>query len=320
MLEPDEIGPEMLKKKLSEISQKAHYIYALMCGLPKDEIYVHRYFDNRTKRDGDDHWDENTFSVKEFLAVCDSMHPDDSLGITFSLRRDKIDAEDADNYAPSETPGRPLTLKSLQGTVNRFLKSYCERSLLRNRSFTLTPDTIKHFGFTDEDVQVLGPKIERINASIIKRLRSEYKALGKLDFIREEPVRFENFERLQKRLIEGCIATLRLLRTAEFTEERLLIRVLMRDQTEWGVGTKEFTDDCAIDLWVDRAEYTDEKSFTLHVSQFEPDALNSPVEPIRQLTLHIDRLMKVPFVPPFYLSELDRKLRAMCAPKDNQTK
>lgn len=320
MLEPDEIGPEMLKKKLSEISQKAHYIYALMCGLPKDEIYVHRYFDNRKKRDGDDHWDENTFSVKEFLAVCNSMHPDDPLDITFSLRRDKIDAEDADNYAPSETPGRPLTLKSLQGTVNRFLKSYCERSLLLNRPFTLTPDTIKHFGFTDEDVQVLGPKIDRINASIIKRLRSEYKALGKLDFIREEPVRFENFERLQKRLIEGCIATLRLLRTAEFTEERLLIRVLMRDQTEWGVGTKEFTDDCAIDLWVDRAEYTDEKSFTLHVSEFDPDASNSPVEPIRQLTLHIDRLMKAPFVPPFYLSELDGKLRAMRAPKDNQTK
>lgn len=320
MLEPDEIGPEMLKKKLYEIREKAHYIYSLMCGLPKEDFYIHRDYDHYADKDGGEHWDENTFTVEEFLAACDSMHADDPVSFTFSLRVKKIDAKNADNYATTETPDKPIVINKLKATVNRFLASYCERCLLRNRPFTLTPDTNKHFGFTDEDVQVLGPKIERINASIIKRLRSEYKALGKLDFIREEPIPFENFERLQKRLIEGCIATLRLLRTAEFTEERLLIRVLMREQTEWGVGTKEFTDDCAIDLWVDRAEYSNEKSFTLHVTEFDPDAPNSPVEPIRQITIHIDRLMKAPFVPPFYLSELDGKLRAMRAPNDNQTK
>lgn len=122
-----------------------------------------------------------------------------------------------------------------------------------------------------------------------------------------------NVARLQKKQIESCIAALRVLRSVDFADKPLYLRVLMRDQSEKGLGTKAFTDDCAVDLRIDRAEYVDAKSFTLHVAQDDEQAPGSPVQ---RITLHCDRLMQAPYIPPYDMSLPEDRLKALL-PQEN---
>lgn len=125
-----------------------------------------------------------------------------------------------------------------------------------------------------------------------------------------------NVARLQKKQIKSCIAALRAIRSADFGNTPLYLRVLMRDQTERGLGTKGFTDDCAVDLRIDRAEYVNAKSFILHVTQDEEQAPGSPAEPLQRITLHCDRLMQAPYIPPYEMSLLEDRLTKLL-PQEN---
>lgn len=125
-----------------------------------------------------------------------------------------------------------------------------------------------------------------------------------------------NVARLQKKQIESCIAALHVLRSVDFADNPLYLRVLMRDQSEKGLGTKAFTDDCAVDLRIDRVEYTDAISFTLHVTQDEEPAPGSHAEPLQRITLHCDRLMQAPYIPPYDMSLLEDRLKALL-PQEN---
>lgn len=127
-----------------------------------------------------------------------------------------------------------------------------------------------------------------------------------------------NVARLQKKQIESCIAALRVLRSVDFADKPLYLRVLMRDQSEKGLGTKAFTDDFAVDLRINRAEYVDAKSFTLHVAQDEEPAPGSPAEPLQRITLHCDRLMQAPYIPPYDMSLLEDRLKALLSQENAQ--
>lgn len=188
MPEPDDITRDLLKEELSEIHSNAHYVYALMAGLPKENFYIHRYFDHYTLEDGYDNLDANIFSLQEFLAKYDAMHPDDSFRITFKVHLDKVDTEFAEIY--TDTIGisnaQEFTIKYVKDIVDEFLSSYVEWSLRANQPFSLTPQIIERFGFTDEDVKELWPRLERFNTNAKKRIWDEYYNLVKLDFIRKE--------------------------------------------------------------------------------------------------------------------------------------
>lgn len=125
-----------------------------------------------------------------------------------------------------------------------------------------------------------------------------------------------NVARLQKKQIESCIAALRVLGSADFADNPLYLRVLMRDQTEKGLGTKAFTDDCAVDLRIDRAEYVDAKSFILHVTQDEEPVPVSPAEPLESFTLDCDFLMQAPYIPLYDMGLLEDRLKALL-PQEN---
>lgn len=104
-----------------------------------------------------------------------------------------------------------------------------------------------------------------------------------------------DIEWLLKKKIESCIVTLRELRSADLTEKKLSIRVFVIDPKKVS-DTKALTTDCAIDIWADRAEYLDEKSFALDVTQDEPAAPGCPDGPLKRITVHYDKPMQVPYI------------------------
>lgn len=119
-----------------------------------------------------------------------------------------------------------------------------------------------------------------------------------------------DIEWLLKKKIESCIVTLRELRSADLTEKKLSIRVFVIDPKKVS-DTKALTAECAIDIWADRAEYLDEKSFALDVTQDDPTALGCPDEPLKRITVHYDKPMQVPFIPLHDMQVLENLLREM---------
>lgn len=187
MCEHIDLTRDDLKNKLSEICSKAHYIFALMAGLPKKTFCIIRYYDHIKNEDGEENLAANSFSLQQFLTRCDSMHPDDSFGLFFSTHRYKIDTKFIDNYSPSFELDEPsdLTLQQIKSSVDEFLECYCERCLRDNKPFYLTPETIERFGFTDEDVKALRPRLDRINKKAKKLILAEYRSLAELTCVQE---------------------------------------------------------------------------------------------------------------------------------------
>jgi len=78
-----------------------------------------------------------------------------------------------------------------------------------------------------------------------------------------------------------CTAALSKLRSAELSDKNIIIRAIMCDMPDCGVETEASADDCGVDLWADRAEYVNETSFNLYVTQAEENVLDdsSPKPP-----------------------------------------
>lgn len=70
-----------------------------------------------------------------------------------------------------------------------------------------------------------------------------------------------------------CTAALSKLRSAELSDKNIIIRAIMCDMPDCGVETEASADDCGVDLWADRAEYVNETSFNLYVTQAEENVL-----------------------------------------------
>lgn len=119
-----------------------------------------------------------------------------------------------------------------------------------------------------------------------------------------------DIEWLLKKKIESCIVTLRELRSADLTEKKLSIRVFVNDPKKVS-DTKALTAECAIDIWADRAEYIDEKSFGLDVTQDEPAAPGCPDGPLKRITVHSDKPMQVPYITLHDMQVLENLLMQM---------
>lgn len=174
---------EMLKQRLEAIRTNEHYLYALMKGMQKEVFYLQIYTQNEDRDN-----DPKKCSLHEFLSEYETLHPDDPVSMNFCVCRDDVDrdAQEYVIYANSMNRISDLAAENLETMFDEFLACYCEKWLRNNKPFGLTPETICHFGFTDEDVQVLGPKIERINRELMNRIRAEFRKFAELDFIRQE--------------------------------------------------------------------------------------------------------------------------------------
>ena len=118
-----------------------------------------------------------------------------------------------------------------------------------------------------------------------------------------------------------CTAALSKLRSAELSDKNIIIRAIMCDMPDCGVETEASADDCGVDLWADRAEYVNETSFNLYVTQAEENVLWNAGEkgrkperlaaPQQRITMRTDGISRPPYIPLIYLTVLSSKLMAM---------
>lgn len=126
-----------------------------------------------------------------------------------------------------------------------------------------------------------------------------------------------------------CIVALKELRSADLTDKNIIIRAIMRDMPDYGIGSETPVEDCAVDMWADRAEYVDDLSFNLYVTQAEDNILWNPRkkgqkpgrlnDPQQRITVRGDTMGTAPFIPVVYLTVLGAKLLAMAFPDERTT-
>lgn len=128
--------------------------------------------------------------------------------------------------------------------------------------------------------------------------------------------------------VDICIDILKELRSVDLSDKNIIIRALMRESPAYDIGCTTAAEDCAVDMWVDRAEYVDAKSFNLYVTQAEDNVLwniekkgRKPRRlevPQQRITVRGDAMNVPPFIPLAYLTILGSKLLAIADP-DKQT-
>ena len=118
-----------------------------------------------------------------------------------------------------------------------------------------------------------------------------------------------------------CIAALKELRSAELTDKNIILRAIMRDMPDCGICADLTAEDYGVDFWADRAEYVNESTFNLYVTQAEENVLwniekkgQKPgrlAAPQQRITVRTDGISRPPYIPLIYLTVLSSKLMAM---------
>jgi len=118
-----------------------------------------------------------------------------------------------------------------------------------------------------------------------------------------------------------CIAALGRMRSAELADKNIILRAIMCDMPDCGICADPTAEDYGVDFWVDRAEYVDDLSFNLYVTQAEENVLwniekkgQKPgrlAAPQQRITVRTDGISRPPYIPLIYLTVLSSKLTAM---------
>ena len=118
-----------------------------------------------------------------------------------------------------------------------------------------------------------------------------------------------------------CIAALKELRSAELADKNIIIRAIMCDMPDCGIFADPAAEDYGVDFWADRAEYVNDTSFNLYVTQAEEKVLWNIGEkgrkpgrlaaPQQRITMRTDGISRPPYIPLIYLTVLSSKLMAM---------
>ena len=118
-----------------------------------------------------------------------------------------------------------------------------------------------------------------------------------------------------------CIAALGRMWSAELADKNIILRAIMCDMPDCGICADPTAEDYGVDFWVDRAEYVDDLSFNLYVTQAEENVLwniekkgQKPgrlAAPQQRITVRTDGISRPPYIPLIYLTVLSSKLMAM---------
>ena len=121
-----------------------------------------------------------------------------------------------------------------------------------------------------------------------------------------------------------CIAALNRMQSAELADKNIILRAIMCDMPDCGICADPAAEDYGVDFWVDRAEYVNETSFNLYVTQAEENVLWNAGEkgrkpgrlavPQQRITVRSDGMGTAPVIPLIYLTLLSAKLLAMAFP------
>ena len=118
-----------------------------------------------------------------------------------------------------------------------------------------------------------------------------------------------------------CIAALNRMQSAELADKNIILRAIMCDMPDCGICADPAAEDYGVDFWVDRAEYVNDTSFNLYVTQAEEKVLWNVGEkgrkperlavPQQRITVRADGISRPPYIPLIYLTVLSSKLMAM---------
>ena len=118
-----------------------------------------------------------------------------------------------------------------------------------------------------------------------------------------------------------CIAALNRMQSAELADKNIIIRAIMCDMPDCGICADPTAEDYGVDFWVDRAEYVNDTTFNLYVTQAEENVLwniekkgQKPgrlAAPQQRITVRTDGISRPPYIPLIYLTVLSSKLMAM---------
>ena len=118
-----------------------------------------------------------------------------------------------------------------------------------------------------------------------------------------------------------CIAALGRMRSAELADKNIILRAIMCDMPDCGICADPTAEDYGVDFWVDRAEYVNDTTFNLYVTQAEENVLRNIekkgqkpgrlVAPQQRITMRTDGISRPPYIPLIYLTVLSSKLMAM---------
>lgn len=118
-----------------------------------------------------------------------------------------------------------------------------------------------------------------------------------------------------------CIAALGRMRSAELADKNIILRAIMCDMPDCGICADPTAEDYGVDFWVDRAEYVNDTTFNLYVTQAEENVLwniekkgQKPgrlAAPQQRITVRTDGVSRPPYIPLIYLTVLSSKLMAM---------
>ena len=121
-----------------------------------------------------------------------------------------------------------------------------------------------------------------------------------------------------------CIAALNRMQSAELADKNIIIRAIMCDMPDCGIFADPAAEDYGVDFWADRAEYVNDTSFNLYVTQAEEKVLWNAGEkgrkpgrlavPQQRITVRSDGMGTAPVIPLIYLTLLSAKLLAMAFP------
>ena len=118
-----------------------------------------------------------------------------------------------------------------------------------------------------------------------------------------------------------CIAALNRMQSAELADKNIILRAIMCDMPDCGICADPTAEDYGVDFWVDRAEYVNDTTVNLYVTQAEENVLwniekkgQKPgrlVAPQQRITMRTDGISRPPYIPLIYLTVLSSKLMAM---------
>lgn len=150
-----------IRQFFDDLKKKAHFVYAILCGAPKSVFWI-------TLDDEESHPDEKTFSVAEFNDNYENFDSRiDSFRVNFNAYffREQWatkfpEWELMENPFNGEerfcaTSRKELTVEIFVTEYPHLLAYLCRRAVLENAPFELTRETIKHYGFSREDVKLL---------------------------------------------------------------------------------------------------------------------------------------------------------------------
>ena len=144
----------------------------------------------------------------------------------------------------------------------------------------------------------------------------------------EEDPEFEKalraIDRFYATQVNICIAALNRMQSAELADKNIIIRAIMCDMPDCGIFADPAAEDYGVDFWADRAEYVNDTSFNLYVTQAEEKVLWNVGEkgrkpgrlavPQQRITVRSDGMGTAPVIPLIYLTLLSAKLLAMAFP------